>query len=137
MALKRKTRVLTVDDDQAVADWLKVLLEHAGYDVRAAHTGARGEELFKVWHPDVVVTDLLLPDLDGIEFVRALKQIDPEPEVIVISGQGNIPRSVDAAKAGAFDFLEKPVDASRLLDKVEKAVKTKSLVDENEELKQR
>ena len=137
MSLKRKKRVLAIDDEPAMADWLKILLEHAGYDVRTSANGSRGEELFKVWHPDVVVTDLLLPDIDGIELVRRLKQIDPEPEVIVISGQGNIPRSVEAVKAGAFDFLEKPVDGARLLDKLERAVKTKSLVDENEQLKQK
>src|SRR5213076_447397 len=63
------------------------------------------------------------------------KQTDAESEVIVITGQGNIPRSVEAVKAGAFDFLEKPVDADRLLDKLEKAMKQKSLIDENEQLK--
>ncbi|MGH9809869.1 MAG: sigma-54 dependent transcriptional regulator, partial [Terriglobia bacterium] len=62
-------------------------------------------------------------------------QLDPEAEVIVITGQGNIPSSVEAVKAGAFDFLEKPVDAERLLDKLEKAIKQKTLMDENEQLK--
>src|SRR2546428_418745 len=97
--------------------------------------GTRGEELFKTWHPDSVITDMMLPDVDGIELVRKFKQIDPEAEVIVITGQGNIPRSVEAVKAGAFDFLEKPVDAERLLDKLEKAIKQKTLIDENEQLK--
>src|SRR5262249_56873533 len=67
--------------------------------------------------------------------VRKFKQIDSEAEVIVITGQGSIPRSVEAVKAGAFDFLEKPVDAERLLDKLEKAIKQKTLIDENEQLK--
>ncbi|HEY3044544.1 MAG TPA: sigma-54 dependent transcriptional regulator, partial [Vicinamibacterales bacterium] len=84
-----------------------------------------------------VITDMLLPDVDGIELVRKFKQLEPESEVIVITGQGNIPRSVEAVKAGAFDFLEKPVDADRLLDKLEKAIKQKSLMDENEQLKQK
>src|SRR5439155_891655 len=80
---------------------------------------------------------MILPDVDGIELVRKFKQIDGEAEVIVITGQGNIPRSVEAVKAGAFDFLEKPVDAERLLDKLEKAIKQKTLIDENEQLKQK
>jgi DNA-binding NtrC family response regulator len=79
----------------------------------------------------------MLPDVDGIELVRKFKQADAEAEVIVITGQGNIPRSVEAVKAGAFDFLEKPVDAERLLDKLEKAIKQKTLIDENEQLKQK
>jgi DNA-binding NtrC family response regulator len=134
---KRKGRVLAIDDEPAMTEWLRILLEHAGYEVRTALIGTRGEELFRAWRPDVVVTDMLLPDVDGIELVRTFKQLDPEAEVIVITGQGNIPRSVEAVKAGAFDFLEKPVDAERLLDKLEKAIKQKALVDENEQLKQR
>ena len=104
-----------------MTEWLKILLEHAGFEVRTALIGTRGEEIFKTWRPDAVVTDMMLPDVDGIELVRRFKQLDPEAEVIVITGQGNIPRSVEAVKAGAFDFLEKPIDAERLLDKLEKA----------------
>src|ERR671939_1315264 len=137
MSLKRKKRVLAIDDEPAMTEWLKILLEHAGYDVRTALIGTRGEELFRTWRPDAVITDMLLPDIDGIELVRKFKQLEPESEVIVITGQGNIPRSVEAVKAGAFDFLEKPIDADRLLDKLEKALKQKSLIDENEQLKQK
>src|SRR5512143_58816 len=135
MSLKRKKRVLAIDDEPAMTEWLKILLEHAGYDVRTALIGTRGEELFKNWRPDAVITDMMLPDIDGIELVRKFKQTDPEAEVIVITGQGNIPRSVEAVKAGAFDFLEKPIDAERLLDKLEKAIKQRVLIDENEQLK--
>ena len=127
MSFKRKKRVLAIDDEPAMTEWLKILLEHAGYEVRTALIGTRGEELFKTWRPDAVVTDMMLPDVDGIELVRKFKQLDPEAEVIVITGQGNIPRSVEAVKAGAFDFLEKPIDAERLLDKLEKAIKQKTL----------
>jgi DNA-binding NtrC family response regulator len=135
--LKRKSRILAIDDEPAMTEWLKVLLEHAGYEVRTALIGARGEELFRTWRPDGVVTDMLLPDVDGIELVRRFKRLDPDAVVIVITGQGNIPRSVEAVKAGAFDFLEKPVDTDRLLDKLEKAIKQKALIDENEQLKQK
>src|SRR3990172_1820077 len=135
MSLKRKRRILAIDDDPAITEWLKILLEHAGFDVRTALIGTRGEEIFKTWRPDGVVTDMMLPDVDGIELVRRFKQLDPEAEVIVITGQGNIPRSVEAVKAGAFDFLEKPIDADRLLDKLEKAIRPRSLMDENEQLK--
>src|ERR1700709_875498 len=135
MSAKRKKRVLAIDDEPSMTEWLKILLEHAGYEVRTALIGTRGEEIFRTWHPDAVVTDMMLPDVDGIELVRKFKQLDPEAEVIVVTGQGNIPRSVEAVKAGAFDFLEKPVDAERLLDKLEKAMKQKNLLEENEQLK--
>src|SRR2546423_15575274 len=106
MSLKRRKRVLAIDDEPAMTEWLKIPLEHAGYDVRTALIGTRGEEIFKTWRPDAVITDMLLPDVDGIELVRKFKQSDAEPEGIVITGQGNIPRSVEAGKAGAFRFLE-------------------------------
>jgi DNA-binding NtrC family response regulator len=129
--------VLAIDDEPSMVEWLKVLLEHAGYEVRTALIGTRGEEIFRSWNPDAVVTDMMLPDLDGIDLVRKCKQLQPDVEVIVITGQGNIPRSVEAVKAGAYDFLEKPIDADRLLDKLEKAIRQKSLTDENEQLKQK
>jgi DNA-binding NtrC family response regulator len=137
MSSKRKKRVLAIDDEPSMTEWLRILLEHAGYEVKTALIGARGEEIFKSWAPDAVVIDMLLPDVDGIELVRKFKALDPETEVIMITGQGNIPRSVEAVKAGAFDFLEKPVDADRLVDKIGKAIKQKLLFDENEQLKQR
>ena len=137
MSFKRRKRVLAIDDEPSMTEWLRMLLESAGYDVRTALIGARGEEFFRTWRPDAVVTDMLLPDVDGIDLVRKFKQLDPNAEVIVITGQGNIPRSVEAVKAGAYDFLEKPIDPERLLDKLEKAMKQRSLVDENEQLKQK
>src|SRR5258707_8635445 len=132
---KRKKRILAIDDEPSMTEWLKILLEHAGYEVRTALIGTRGEEFFRSWHPDAVITEMMLPDVDGIELVGKFKQLDPEAEVILVTGPGNIPRSVEAVKAGAFDFLEKPVDAERLLDKLEKAIKQKTLIDENEQLK--
>src|SRR3569832_1280731 len=132
MSLKRKKRVLAIDDEPSMTEWLKILLEHAGYEVRTALIGTRGEELFRTWRPDAVVTDMMLPDVDGIELVRKFKQLESEAEVIVITGQGNIPRSVEKKKTKTNDNHEKPNNAERLLDKLEKAIKQKSLVDENE-----
>src|ERR1700741_972823 len=76
MSIKRKKRILAIDDEPAMTDWLKILLEHAGYEVRTALIGTRGEEVFKTWRPDAVITDMMLPDVDGIELVRKFKQVD-------------------------------------------------------------
>src|SRR5262245_9908822 len=137
MGLKRARRLLVIDDDPALAEALRVLLEHAGYEVKTAPDGRHGEDLFRTWRPDGIVTDMILPDIDGIELVRTVKRLDATAEVIVITGQGNVVRAVEAVKAGAFDFLEKPVDPDRLLDKLEKALRGRILADENEQLKQR
>src|SRR5919107_4424997 len=119
---KRRRRVLAIDDEPAMTEWLKMVIEAEGYEVRTALIGTRGEEIFKQWRPDVVITDLMLPDLDGIALLRRLKEIDPWPEIIVISGQGTISRAVEAGQAGAFYFPEKPVSQDGLMDILRKAI---------------
>jgi DNA-binding NtrC family response regulator len=93
--------------------------------------------LFKTWRPDAVLTDMMLPDVDGIELVRRFKDINPQSELIVVSGQGNIPRAVEAIKAGASYFLEKPIDADGMLALLEKAIERTDLQAENIQLKQK
>ena len=118
-----------------MTEWLTVLLEPAGFDVRTALTGRRGEEIFKAWRPDAVILDMLLPDIDGMELLGRLREIGPETEIVVVSGQGNIPRAVEAIKAGASYFVEKPVDGEGLLAMLQKAIEKKGLHDENLELR--
>jgi DNA-binding NtrC family response regulator len=137
MSVKRRKKVLAIDDEPSMTEWLKMVLEQAGYEVRTALIGVRGEELFKTWRPDAVLTDMMLPDIDGIELVRRFKDINPQAEVIVVSGQGNIPRAVEAIKAGASFFLEKPVDAEGILALLEKAIERTDLQGEIQQLKQK
>jgi DNA-binding NtrC family response regulator len=137
MSTKRRKKVLAIDDEPSMTEWLKMVLEQAGYEVRTALIGVRGEELFKTWRPDAVLTDMMLPDIDGIELVRRFKDINPQAEVIVVSGQGNIPRAVEAIKAGASFFLEKPVDAEGVLALLEKAIERTDLQGEIQQLKQK
>ncbi len=137
MSAKRRKKVLAIDDEPSMTEWLKMVLEQAGYEVRTALIGVRGEELFKTWRPDAVLTDMMLPDIDGIELVRRFKDINPLAEVIVVSGQGNIPRAVEAIKAGASFFLEKPVDAEGILALLEKAIERTDLQGEIQQLKQK
>jgi DNA-binding NtrC family response regulator len=132
---KRKTRVLAIDDEPAMIEWLKILLEHEGYEVKTAMIGARGEELFKTWKPDLVVTDMLLPDVDGLELLRRFKQTPQETEVIVVTGHGSVQKAVEATKAGAYDSVEKPIDPEELLARLQRAFELRTLRDENVELK--
>jgi DNA-binding NtrC family response regulator len=124
-SLERR-RVLVVDDEPAITDWLQMVMEQgpsaAPYDVRSAITGARAEEIFRSWRPDVVLLDLVLPDIDGIALLRQLKAIDTSPEIIVISGVGTITRALEAGQAGAFFFLEKShLDPAGLLSILDRA----------------
>src|SRR5215218_9353561 len=133
---KRRKRVLAIDDEPAMTEWLKMVIEAEGYEVRTALIGTRGEEIFKQWRPDVVVTDLMLPDLDGIQLLRRLKDIDPWPEIVVISGQGSISKAVEAGQAGAFYFLEKPVSQDGLLDMLRRAIDRTQERAEHQQLKE-
>src|SRR6187399_19488 len=119
---KRRRRVLVIDDEPAMTEWLRIVIESEGYEVRSALIGARGEEIFRQWRPDVVVTDLELPDTDGIALLRRLKEADEAPQVIVLGAQGGVARAVEAGQAGAFYFLEKPVDQAGLIHILRKAV---------------
>ena len=111
MKSANRRRVLVVDDEPMVTDWLKMVVEQGatapGYEVRAAAIGSRAVEIFRSWRPDVVLIDLVLPDIDGIALLRQLKAIDEAPEMIVISGVGTITRALEAGQAGAFYFIEK------------------------------
>ena len=133
---KKRRRVLAIDDEPAMTEWLKMVIEAEGYEVRTALIGTRGEEIFKQWRPDVVVTDLMLPDLDGIALLRRLKDIDPSPEVIIISGQGTLARAVEAGQAGAFFFLEKPVSQDGLIDLIRRAIEQTQARAEHKQLKE-
>jgi DNA-binding NtrC family response regulator len=137
MTVKRKKRVLVIDDEAAMTDWLKVLLEHEGYEVRTALLGAKGDETFRTWRPDAVITDMVLPDIDGIALLQRFKEEQPDIEVVVMSGHGTISHAVDAIKAGASYFLEKPIEADGVLALLEKAIERKDLQVENLQLKQK
>src|SRR5881394_93817 len=133
---KRRKRVLAIDDEPAMTEWLKMVIEAEGFEVRTALIGTRGEEIFKQWRPDVVVTDLMLPDVDGVQLLRRLKDIDPSPEVIIISGQGTLARAVEAGQAGAFFFLEKPVSQDGLMDMIRRALEQTQERAEHQQLKE-
>src|SRR5258707_6515687 len=113
---KRRKRVLAIDDEPQMTEWLKMVIEAEGYEVRTALIGTRGEEIYKQWRPDVVVTDLMPPDLDGVQLLRRLKELDPSPEVIVITGHRTIARAVEAGQAGPVIFLPKATRQERLFN---------------------
>jgi DNA-binding NtrC family response regulator len=137
MSVKRKKHILVIDDEPAMTEWLRILLEHEGYEVRTASIGARGEEVFRTWRPDAVVIDMVLPDMDGLDLLHRFKEVQPDAEAIVISGHGTISKAVDAVKAGASYFLEKPIAAEGILALLEKAIERKELHTENIQLKQK
>ena len=130
-SFKRLRRVLIVDDEPDMADWLALVVGGAGYETRVAHRGSEAEETFRLWQPDAALVDLVLPDADGADLVRRFKELQPRTEVLVVSGQGSIPRAVEAIKAGASYFLEKPIDADSALAILGRAMERLELEAEN------
>ena len=141
MKSTNRRRVLVVDDEPMVTDWLKMVVEQAGrspgYEVRTAAVGSRALEIFRSWRPDVVLLDIVLPDVDGIELLRQLKAIDAAPEMIMISGVGTITRALEAGQAGAFFFLEKSnLDPAGLLSILDRATNLQVERAQHERLKE-
>ena len=129
-------RVLVVDDDAVQVETLRGVLRRAGYDVQAAN-GAEGalREFDAGKLPDLVVTDLRMAGADGLDLLRALKQRDPLVEVIVLTAYGSVEKAVEAVRAGAYDFLLKPIERTSLLAVVGKALERRALVVENRSLR--
>lgn len=131
---RKDARILVVDDEPMMADSLKQNLAE-DYTVDTAATGAEAIELFDRGGHHLVISDLQLPDMDGMEVLRHIKDARPSTEVIVISGYGTVQRAVDATKAGAFYFVEKPFDFEQLQPLVEKALERRELVAETESMR--
>ena len=126
----KEVRILIVDDEPTMTDSLRQHLEEEGYSVDTAATGAQGVELFDQGGHHLAICDLQLPDMDGLEVMRHMKDARPTTEVIVVTGYGSVPRAVEATKAGAFYFVEKPFDFEELEPLVQKALERRELLAE-------
>jgi two-component system, NtrC family, nitrogen regulation response regulator NtrX len=127
--------VLVVDDESAIRESLQGVLEDEGYKVAAAATGEAAIESVQNQSFDLVLLDIWLPGIDGLETLERIRELDNSPEVIIISGHGNIETAVRATKLGAFDFLEKPLSLEKTLILVKNAVEAKKLRQENRDLR--
>ena len=124
---KKDVRILVVDDEPTMADSLKQNLIEDGYGVDTAATGAEAIELFDQGGHHIAICDLQLPDIGGLEVMRHIKETRPTTEVIVVTGHGSVAKAVEATKAGAFDFVDKPFDFEELQLRVENALKQREL----------
>ena len=128
-------RVLVVDDEGGIRDAVRQVLEYEGWEVRTAASGGEGITISLEFLPHVVLLDVKMAGLDGLETLSRLREQEPPATVVMISGHGTIATAVQATQRGAFDFLEKPLDADRLLVTLRNALKHSALAGENRELK--
>jgi len=128
-------RILVIDDDH---DHLRVImdvLKEAGHEVTTASDGRSGIKAMTTDPCDIVLTDLMMPQMDGMKVLDHIVKTSPETKCIILTGFGTIRSSVDAIKSGAFDYVTKPISSSELLLTVNKALQMKTLEEENFRLK--
>ena len=121
-----QTKVLLVDDEVEFASALAERLELRNYEVKTANNALEALGLINSFLPDVVVLDLRIPGMDGIETLKTIKKLDPTIEVIMLTGHGDV-KSVEAGmKGGAFEYIMKPVDIGEITAKINKAQKKRN-----------
>ena len=130
-------RVLIVDDEESIRSSLERLLSYEKYKTFAAADGAAALDIAASERVDVVLLDIKMPGMDGLEVLGKLKELHPHLPVIIISGHGTISTAVDATKLGAFDFLEKPIDMERLLLTIRNGVNQAELARQNVQLQRK
>jgi two-component system nitrogen regulation response regulator NtrX len=130
-------KILVIDDEKSIRNTLKDILETEEHEVMTAEDGAGGLELFGSDKFDVVLCDIKMQEMDGMEVLEKIMEDPQDVPVIMISGHGDIEIAVDAIKKGAFDFLEKPLDLNRLLITIRNALERSDLITETRVLKRR
>ncbi len=110
----RKTKVLIVDDEPAIREVLEMILQEWGYEVRLASDGAEAKEMVESYDPDVVISDVVMPQLSGLDLLRCLKAGNPNRPVILVTAHASIDLAVESMKQGAQDFITKPMDYPKL-----------------------
>lgn len=129
--------VHVIDDDEAMRQSLQFLLDTAGYAARTYESAIQFLEQLDALEPGCIVTDVRMPEMNGLELVRRLRSRGVTPPVIVITGHGDVPLAVEAMKSGVADFLEKPFDDEQLLSAVRAALDSNVNDDRNDTEKQR
>jgi two-component system, NtrC family, nitrogen regulation response regulator NtrX len=131
-----KDTILVVDDEESICQSLKAILSDEGYQVLVAGSGEEAVKTVEEEMPQLVLLDIWLPGIDGLETLKAIKKINPQILVIIMSGHGTIETAVRATKLGAFDFIEKPLSLDKIIILVNNAISLIRLNEENVLLKQ-
>src|SRR6201996_737036 len=131
------SNILIIDDEKAIRKTLSEILSYEGYKIDEAGDGEEGLKKVKEKEYDVILCDIKMPKIDGIEFLEKTKETNPDIPIIMISGHGTIETAVEAVKKGAYDYISKPPDLNRLLITIRNAMDEKSLVAETRQLRKR
>src|SRR3982750_878745 len=129
--------ILIIDDEKSIRKTLGEILSYEGYKIDEASDGEEGLKKFREKTYDLVLCDIKMPKIDGLEFLQKAGETNPDIPIIMISGHGNIETAVEAVKKGAYDYISKPPDLNRLLITIRNAMDKSTLVTETKVLKRR
>jgi len=127
--------ILVVDDEEAIVSSLSSILQDEGYEVSVAKSGTEALKSYTADPPDLMLLDIWMPDMDGLETLRRIKEIVPNAQVMVMSGHGSIETAVKAIKLGAYDYIEKPLSLENVTLRVKHALEQYRLEEENRSLR--
>ena len=127
--------ILIVDDEEAIRTSLRSILEDEGYEVAVAATGAEALKIYGTDPPDLMILDIWMPEMDGLETLRRVKEFVPATQVMMISGHGSVETAVKAIKLGAYDYIEKPLSLENVTLRVKHALEQYRLAQENRSLR--
>lgn len=133
-----KLRILIIDDEPIICKTMQLMLEEFGYVAQSAECGSKGIELFRTSPYDLVITDLLMPEMSGLEVIEQIRFISPQTPIIVASGVGKSKDAVNAIQRGAWDYIDKPITEIHILKlTIERVLERASLLKEKEEYQKR
>jgi two-component system nitrogen regulation response regulator NtrX len=130
-----KSRVLVIDDESAIRDSLKMILEYEDYQFVGAASGQEALDVIRRERPDIVLLDIKMPGMDGMEVLRKIRALDEGLPIVMISGHGNTATAVEAIRSGAIDFLDKPLSSERVIVTLRNVLRQSELSSENRDLK--
>ena len=134
--MTQQPSLLVVDDESSLLDTLRILLKNEGFDIVTAQGGKAGLEQLKTAAPDIVLTDIRMPGIGGIDILKAAKEQDPETPVILMTAHTDLQSAIQAVKQGAFDYIQKPFSNDEMVECCRRAAEFRQLKAENKQLKQ-
>jgi DNA-binding NtrC family response regulator len=135
--MNKRGHILVADDEEIMRDVLSDLLLSESYDVDLAENGLQALKMIESGEYELVLLDLMMPDLDGLKVLEELKEVKNPPEVILLTAFASIEKAIQATKLGAFDFISKPFKNDELLLSIKNALEHRHLLEENRSLKDR
>src|SRR5690606_13363408 len=133
--MRQKPTVLVIDDETGILDTLRILLRKEGYEVTVAQGGKAGLEALRTAQPDIVISDVRMPQVTGLDILAAVKELDPMTPVILMTAQASLQTAIQAVNAGAFHYIQKPFSNDELLAIVRKAGEFRAIRVENTQLR--